>query len=195
MASFGGLCVPWYHRKRAKGAAIFQSTFSSLFSLFPLTILQHDYKAVMQHGPNLFFRALNDVLAHKKLSVSDIRLFVPHQANGSVAREASKYMGVPEENIFQNFHLFVFLLRSHLLCLFFDRFRVGNTANGSCMIALDQIATENKLSEGDLVLVGSAESTKWLYATILLRWTAMKGEKNYSNKQRFGFFVHSTAIA
>ena len=64
---------------------------------------------------------------------------------------------------------------------------MGNTANASCMIALDQIATENKLAEGDLVLVGSAESTKWLYATILLRWTALKGEKKFIERKRFSF--------
>ena len=72
----------------------------------------------MQHGPGLFFRALNDVLKQQKLSVSDIRLFVPHQANGSVAREASKYMGVSEDNIFQNFDKFVYLFLFIILILF-----------------------------------------------------------------------------
>ena len=134
-----------------------------------LANFKHDYKAVLEHGPVLFTSAMNDALQATNTSISDISLFVPHQANGKIPELAIKF-GVPQERMFHNFE------------------RYGNTANASVMLCLSDIADENELAEGDLVLVASAESTKWLYASILLKWTSMTGEKNIRVRKRDSFF-------
>lgn len=123
-----------------------------------LGAFKHDYKAVLEHGPILYTSAMNDALKATGYSISDIALFVPHQANGRIPELATKF-GVPQERMFHNFE------------------RYGNTANASVMLCMADIAEENKLAEGDIVLVASAESTKWLYASLVLKWTSMTGEK------------------
>ena len=108
---------------------------------------------------------MNDALKATGLSISDFSLFVPHQANGRIPELATKF-GIPIERMFHNFE------------------RVGNTANASVMLCLAEIAEQNKLAEGDYVIIASAESTKWLYASIVLKWTSMTGEKNFVTRKR-----------
>ena len=124
-----------------------------------LGFFKHDYKAVLEHGPILYTTAMNEALQATGLGLSDIALFVPHQANGQIPQLATKF-GVPKERMFHNFH------------------RYGNTANASVLLCLADIAEENTLAEGDIVLIASAESTKWLHASLMLRWTSLSGVKN-----------------
>jgi len=145
------------------GGSKYPGTLNNISS--GLGAFKHDYRAVLEHGPILFTSAMEKALNDTNLSISDISLFVPHQANGQIADLAPKF-GVPKERMFQNFE------------------RYGNTANASVMLCMADIAEENNLGEGDLVLVASAESTKWLHAAILLRWTSMTGEKRVSSHVR-----------
>lgn len=149
------------------GGSVYPATQKNLDQ--GLQFFKHDFKSVLEHGPVLFTRAMEEALNGANKSISDISLFVPHQANAQIPQLATKF-GVPMERMFHNFE------------------RVGNTANASTLICLDEIATENKLGEGELVLVASAESTKWLYASILLRWSSLKGPSKAVVRQRDWFF-------
>eukprot|EP01097_Dermamoeba_algensis_P007257 TRINITY_DN4557_c0_g1_i1.p1 TRINITY_DN4557_c0_g1~~TRINITY_DN4557_c0_g1_i1.p1 ORF type:complete len:470 (-),score=114.23 TRINITY_DN4557_c0_g1_i1:106-1437(-) len=123
-----------------------------------------DYKSILQHGPELYLRAVNDCLKRNKLSLADIDLFIPHQANGRVA-DIADTLGFPKERIFMNFE------------------RVGNTANGSLLICLDEIVRDypRMLQPGALVMMVAAESSKWLYGATLLRYDGLSEKKDQRN--------------
>ena len=123
-----------------------------------LQYFKHDYREVLLHGPELYLRAIQDTFDANNIGFDDIDVYVPHQANGRVPYLASK-MGVPEERVFFNFP------------------KVGNTANASTLLCLDEIDRKNEVPTGGLVLLLGAESTKWLYSSILLRWSPLVGEQ------------------
>lgn len=71
------------------------------------------------------------------VSVSDLSLIIPHQANLRIVEAASKRLGVPAEKIFTNI----------------DKY--GNTSSASCAIGLHEAVTTGAIAKGDLVcLVG-----------------------------------------
>jgi len=124
-----------------------------------LQFFKHDYRGVLEHGPELYLRALTDLLENTSYEINDIDVFIPHQANGTISKIAAK-LKFPAERLYNDFE------------------DVGNTANASLPIAVDELVEQNKLPEGALVCLGAAESTKWLYAGVLLRWTCLAGENS-----------------
>jgi 3-oxoacyl-[acyl-carrier-protein] synthase-3 len=76
-----------------------------------------------------------EALEKNAVSVSDIALVVPHQANMRIINAVGKRLGVPEEKVFVNL----------------DRF--GNTSSASIPIALAEAREQGRLAKGDLVLL------------------------------------------
>eukprot|EP01104_Vermistella_antarctica_P018205 TRINITY_DN6667_c0_g1_i1.p2 TRINITY_DN6667_c0_g1~~TRINITY_DN6667_c0_g1_i1.p2 ORF type:complete len:387 (+),score=77.63 TRINITY_DN6667_c0_g1_i1:361-1521(+) len=120
----------------------------------------HDFRSVLEHGPMLYGRAANDLLTRAGLTMEDMDVIIPHQANGSV-RKIAKMMGMNPDAVFVNFD------------------RVGNCGNASCFIAFTEFLEEQTkggesrwktVKEGDLMLMISAESTKWLFGGVMLRY-------------------------
>jgi 3-oxoacyl-[acyl-carrier-protein] synthase-3 len=86
------------------------------------------------------------------LSVEDVRLFVPHQANDRILQSAAKGLGVPEERMFSNLS------------------RYGNTSSASIPMALCEVIEEGLVEWGDLVVcVGFGAGLTWGATTI--RWS------------------------
>ncbi|HEX6351903.1 ketoacyl-ACP synthase III [Actinophytocola sp.] len=102
---------------------------------------------VSEHLPAM----VDDVLAGRDLTVSDIDLFVPHQANGRVLEDVSKEMGfLPEQ-----------------LAVTVDRY--GNTGAASIPITLDDAVNAGRAKAGDRVLLaGLGGGMTW--GTVLLTW-------------------------
>jgi 3-oxoacyl-[acyl-carrier-protein] synthase-3 len=71
------------------------------------------------------------------LSVSDIDLFVPHQANLRIMEAAAKRIGIPREKVMVNI----------------DRY--GNTSTATIPLALDEALAQGRLHPGDNVLLAS----------------------------------------
>jgi 3-oxoacyl-[acyl-carrier-protein] synthase-3 len=85
------------------------------------------------------------------LQLSDIDLFIPHQANTRIIDSAAKSLGIPSEKVFVNV----------------DRY--GNLSAASPAVALCEAVEEGRLKEGDLVvLVAFGAGLSW--ASIVLRW-------------------------
>ena len=93
-------------------------------------------------GRNVFKQALTRLpevtlatLDKAKLSIGDIDLIIPHQANLRINQSFQKTMGVPDEKMYHNIQ------------------RYGNTTAGSIPIALDE-AIENQMigAQGSTVL-------------------------------------------
>ena len=90
--------------------------------------------------------------------MSDVDVYVPHQANVRIIEHASKKLGVPGERVVVNV----------------DRF--GNTSSGSIPLALADAAADGRIEEGKLVLMtGMGAGLTW--GSALMRWTANGGGK------------------
>ena len=83
--------------------------------------------------------------------MSDVRWFVPHQANERIIHAASDVLGFPREVVFKNLE------------------RYGNTSAGSIPIALDEMYRDDAIKPGDLILTsGFGAGLNW--GTLLWRW-------------------------
>jgi len=71
------------------------------------------------------------------LSISDIALVIPHQANIQIILAMAKKLGIPMEKVYTNL----------------DRY--GNTSSASIPIALGEANRAGLIKDGDLVLLAS----------------------------------------
>ena len=86
------------------------------------------------------------------LTVADIDLLIPHQANIRIIEKAAERMGLPREKIVVNL----------------DRY--GNTSAASIPLALDEAARAGRLQPGSLlVLVGFGAGLTW--GANVIRWS------------------------
>jgi len=78
-----------------------------------------------------------EALQHNNADISDIALYVPHQANMRIINAVGKRLGVPEDKVFVNLE------------------RYGNTSAASIPIALAEAREQGRFAKGDLVLLAS----------------------------------------
>jgi len=111
-------------------------------------------------GNRLFKRAIaymaeisKDALNENGLTVGDIGLVVPHQANIRIINALAHTLSVPEEKVYVNIH------------------KYGNTSSATIPIALDEANREGRLNKGDNVLmVTFGSGLTW--GSSIVEWTA-----------------------
>ena len=114
---------------------------------------------VKMNGPEVFrfatrvmVTSAEKVLAECGLSVADVDVYVPHQANVRIIDHATRKLGIPQERVVVNV----------------DRY--GNTSSGSIPLALADARADGRLREGALVLMtGMGAGLTW--GSALMRWT------------------------
>jgi 3-oxoacyl-[acyl-carrier-protein] synthase-3 len=103
----------------------------------------------------LAVRAMEDValeaLAANNLVLSDIDLFIPHQANRRIIDAIGKRLGINGEQLYVNLE------------------RYGNTSSASIPIALDEVNRGGRIKEGDIVLL-DAFGGGMTWGASLIRW-------------------------
>ncbi len=92
-----------------------------------------------------------DTLAANNLTVKDLDLYVPHQANARILKAVADRLGLPLEKVMLNL----------------DRY--GNTSAASIPIALDEAVQAGRIKDGSLVMVG-AFGAGLTWASALIRW-------------------------
>lgn len=93
------------------------------------------------------------VIEKAGLTIEDIDLLVPHQANIRIIDSAVKRLGLPDEKVVVNLN------------------RYGNMSAASIPVALDESVQSGRINEGDnLVLVGFGGGLTW--GASVLRWSA-----------------------
>jgi len=112
----------------------------------------HDFRAILELGPELVERGLAWVQSSGLVPPSEIAYYVPPQASGHLIDSVTARAELHGATGFSNFA------------------RVGNTASASIYIALDEMHREKRLRAGDVIALLPAEATKWTYGAILLRW-------------------------
>jgi 3-oxoacyl-[acyl-carrier-protein] synthase-3 len=91
------------------------------------------------------------VLAEADMSIEDVDLFVPHQANLRIIESAAKRLKLPPEKVFVNVE------------------KYGNTSGGSIPLGLYEAAEEGRLKPGMVVMtVGFGAGLVW--GANLIRW-------------------------
>jgi 3-oxoacyl-[acyl-carrier-protein] synthase-3 len=106
--------------------------------------LQMNGREVYKFATRVLVSSAEKVLDEVGLTVDDIDLYVPHQANKRIIDHAASKLGIPEEKVFVNV----------------DRF--GNTSSASIPLCLAQAVQEGRLGAGTRVLMtGMGAGLTW----------------------------------
>ncbi|MGH7641133.1 MAG: beta-ketoacyl-ACP synthase III [Candidatus Dormibacteria bacterium] len=95
--------------------------------------------------------SIQSALDRARVSIDDISIFIPHQANLRIIEAVNRRLGIPEKKTL------------------IDLDTAGNTSSASIPLALSKAADEGRLHPGDLVLMaGFGAGMTW--ASAVLRW-------------------------
>lgn len=112
---------------------------------------QMNGREVFKHAVTKFPEVIMEALNKNELTLEDIDLLIPHQANLRISEAMATRLGLPPEKVFNNIQ------------------RYGNTTAASIPIALDEALEMGKLKEGDL-LVLAAFGSGFTWASAAIRW-------------------------
>ena len=109
-------------------------------------------------GPDVFMftmnmvpKAVNSLLRKANKNISDIDLFVFHQASKLVIDSIIRHLELPEDKVFTNYRY------------------IGNTVSATIPIALNDAIKENRINSGGLImLVGFGVGYSW--GGVLVKW-------------------------
>ena len=108
-------------------------------------------KTVFMHAVRRMPEVLMEALSKNNLKVSDIDLFVPHQANLRINEAVAKGVGITEDKVFNTIQ------------------RFGNTTAATIPIGLAEAEAQGKLKKGMLVGI-AAFGSGFTWASALVRW-------------------------
>jgi 3-oxoacyl-[acyl-carrier-protein] synthase-3 len=118
----------------------------------PDRLVKMNGREVFKFATRILVKSAEDVMRQCGVTIDDVDVYVPHQANMRIIDHATKKLGVPSEKVVINV----------------DRF--GNTSSGSIPLALADAAEDGRLKPGKLVLMtGMGAGLTW--GSALLRWT------------------------
>jgi 3-oxoacyl-[acyl-carrier-protein] synthase-3 len=109
-------------------------------------------REVFKFATRILVKSAQDVMERCGVTIDDVDVYVPHQANMRIIDHATRKLGVPSEKVVINV----------------DRY--GNTSSGSIPLALADAAQDGRLKPGKLVLMtGMGAGLTW--GSALIRWT------------------------
>jgi 3-oxoacyl-[acyl-carrier-protein] synthase III len=110
-------------------------------------------REVYKFATRILVQSAEAVMERCGVTIDDVDVYVPHQANKRIIDHATRKLGVPSERVVVNV----------------DRY--GNTSSGSIPLALADAAADGRLKPGKLVLMtGMGAGLTW--GSALIRWTA-----------------------
>jgi len=115
-------------------------------------VLWMDGSEVFKFAVRVMVQATKNVLEQTGISIDDIKLIIPHQANIRIIDNAAKRLNITSDRIFTNVH------------------KYGNTSSASIPIALDESVKEGLIKKGDnIIMVGFGGGLTW--AATLIKWS------------------------
>ncbi len=108
-------------------------------------------REVFKHAVKAMETSILTLLDREGVSVDDISLMIPHQANIRILNKLMARLGICKEKVFINVH------------------KYGNTSAASIPIALDEANREGRLQRGDLLLLCSFGGG-FTWGAGLIRW-------------------------
>ena len=113
-------------------------------------------REVFKFATRVLVQSAEELLAACDVTIDDVDLYIPHQANVRIIDHATRKLGIPSERVVVNV----------------DRY--GNTSSGSIPLALADAAADGRLRPGRLVLMtGMGAGLTW--GSALIRWTKEMG--------------------
>jgi 3-oxoacyl-[acyl-carrier-protein] synthase-3 len=110
-----------------------------------------DGKSVFKHAVERLPEVTRSILARNGLTLDDVTLLVPHQANMRINEMVTRQLGVPPEKVVHNIQ------------------KYGNTTAASIPIALHEAAQAGRIHPGELaLLVAFGAGLTW--GATLVRW-------------------------
>lgn len=113
--------------------------------------LSMDGRDVFRHAVVRMPESARAVLTQTGLTVEDVTLMVPHQANLRISEAVQKSLGLRDDQVYNNI------------------MQYGNTTAATIPIALDECVAAGRLSPGDVVLL-TAFGSGFLWGSTVLRW-------------------------
>ncbi len=110
-----------------------------------------DGKNVFKNASARMPEAVRAALQHNNLTVEDIALLIPHQANDRISQMVAHSLKIPLEKVMRNI----------------DKY--GNTTAASIPIALAEAVQEGRIKPGDVVAL-TAFGSGYTWASAVLRW-------------------------
>jgi 3-oxoacyl-[acyl-carrier-protein] synthase-3 len=118
----------------------------------PDRLVKMNGREVFKFATRILVKSAQDIMERCGVTIDDVDVYVPHQANMRIIDHATKKLGVPSEKVVINV----------------DRY--GNTSSGSIPLALADAAQDGRLKPGKLVLMtGMGAGLTW--GSALIRWT------------------------
>ena len=113
--------------------------------------LKMNGKEVFRHAIIRFTEVINECLIANNLSIQDIDMLIPHQANLRITQMIQKKLGLSDNQVYSNVH------------------KYGNTTAASIPIALAEAVSDNKIIKGDTVVFASFGSG-FTWASAIMEW-------------------------
>lgn len=110
-----------------------------------------DGKNVFKNASERMPEAVQAALARNGLTVADVDLLIPHQANDRISQMVARKLQIPLEKVGRNIE------------------RYGNTTAASIPIVLDEAVREGRLKRGDCLVV-AAFGSGYTWASAAIRW-------------------------
>lgn len=106
--------------------------------------LKMDGKEVFKFAINAVEKSINNILDMTNLTLEDIKLIIPHQANQRIINNVAKKLNVSNDKFFVNLE------------------KYGNTSAASIPMAFCEAFESNKITKGDkVILVGFGGGLTW----------------------------------
>lgn len=127
------------------------SAYSRLSSDFLYVNWNFEGQEVFKRAVKSMALACGDVLKQAGISLDQVNLVVPHQANKRILDALAKRIGIPSEKVFVNVH------------------KYGNTSAGTIPVALTESLEEGRIKAGDYILMATfGAGLTW--GAGLIRW-------------------------
>lgn len=114
--------------------------------------VHQDGRAVFKYAVQGMVEISNEILKRNNVCISELALYVPHQANSRIIDAAAERMGLDKAKVVLNI----------------DRF--ANTTAATIPIGLDEAYQQKRVRKGDLVLLASF-GAGFTWGSLLLRWS------------------------
>ena len=118
----------------------------------PEKFVKMNGREVFKFATRILVQSAEALMERCGVTIDDVDVYIPHQANVRIIDHATKKLGIPSERVVVNV----------------DRY--GNTSSGSIPLALADAAADGRLRDGELVLMtGMGAGLTW--GSALLEWT------------------------
>lgn len=108
-------------------------------------------RLVFKHAIVRFPEVIKEALTYNNLTLADLDMLIPHQANLRIAEHVQQDLGLRKEQVYNNIQ------------------KYGNTTAASIPIAFSEALLEGKVKEGDLVCF-AAFGSGFTWGSALVRW-------------------------